>query len=76
MIRELDTAVLVHNIEEYGLKEGDIGTIVHCYSDGEAYEVEFVSADGRTIAVITLTHADIRLMDSKEILHVRSLQVA
>ncbi|MBI5748398.1 MAG: DUF4926 domain-containing protein [Nitrospinae bacterium] len=76
MIRELDSVVLVHNIEEYGLKEGDIGTVVHCYSDGEAYEVEFVSADGRTIAVITLTHADIRLMDSKEILHVRSLQVA
>jgi len=76
MIRELDTAVLMHNIEEYELKEGDIGTVVHCYSDGEAYEVEFVSADGRTIAVITLTHADIRLMDSKEILHVRSLQVA
>lgn len=76
MIKELDTAVLIHDIEEYGLKEGDIGTVVHCYSDGNAYEVEFVSADGRTIAVITMTHADIRLMDSKEILHVRPLQIA
>ena len=76
MMKELDTAVLIHDIEEYGLKEGDIGTVVHCYSDGNAYEVEFVSADGRTIAVITMTHADIRLMDSKEILHVRPLQIA
>lgn len=78
MIKELDTVVLIKDIEEYSLKEGDIGTLVHCYSDGEAYEVEFVSADGRTIAVITLTNADIRLMDSKEILHVRkiSLQAA
>ncbi len=78
MIRELDTVVLIHDIEEYDLKEGDIGTVVHCYSDAKAYEVEFVSADGRTIAVITLTHDDIRLMDNKEILHVRkiSLQAA
>ena len=76
MMKELDTAVLIHDIEEQGLKEGDIGTVVHCYSDGNAYEVEFVSADGRTIAVITMTHADIRLMDSKEILHVRPLQIA
>lgn len=78
MIKELDTVVLMHDFEKYCLKEGDIGTVVHCYSDGKAFEVEFVSADGRTIAVITMTHADIRLMDSKEILHVRkiSLQIA
>ncbi|HAG51763.1 MAG TPA: DUF4926 domain-containing protein [Deltaproteobacteria bacterium] len=78
MIRELDTVVLMHDIEEYCLMKGDIGTVVHCYGDGKAYEVEFVSADGRTIAVITLSHTDIRLMDSKEILHVRkiSLQAA
>lgn len=78
MMRELDTVVLMRDFEEYCLKEGDIGTVVHCYSDGEAFEVEFVSADGRTLAVITLTNVDIRLMDSKEILHVRkmSLQAA
>jgi hypothetical protein len=75
MIRELDTVVLIHDIEEHSLKEGDIGTVVHCYRDGKAYEVEFVSADGRTIAVITLTHADIRMMDSKEILHVRKISL-
>lgn len=73
MIKELDTVVLMHDIKEHCLMEGDIGTVVHCYSDRKAYEVEFVSADGRTIAVITLTHADIRLMYSKEILHVRKI---
>ncbi|MBI2471759.1 MAG: DUF4926 domain-containing protein [Planctomycetes bacterium] len=75
MIKELDTVVLVHDIEEYRLKEGDIGTVVHCYGDGKAYEVEFVSADGRTIAVITLTHAGIRTMNSREILHVRNISL-
>jgi hypothetical protein len=73
MIGELDTVVLTHDIDEYGLKEGDIGAIVHCYSDGNAFEVEFVTAEGRTIAVLTLTSSDIRLMSNREILHVREI---
>lgn len=73
MIRELDTVVLAHDINEYGLKKGDIGAVVHCYSDGNAFEVEFVTAEGRTIAVLTLTINDIRLMSDKEILHVREI---
>ena len=46
---------------------------MHCYSDGNAFEVEFVTAEGRTIAVLTLTLNDIRLMSNKEILHVREI---
>ncbi|MBE0427826.1 MAG: DUF4926 domain-containing protein [Nitrospirae bacterium] len=73
MIKELDTVVLTHDIEEYGLKCGDIGAVVHCYPEGGAFEVEFVTAEGRTIAVLTLTSDDIRLMSNKEILHVREI---
>lgn len=73
MIRELENIVLRHDIEEYGLKKGDIGTVVHCYADGSTFEVEFVTAEGRTLAVLTLTLSDIRLMSSKEILHVREI---
>ncbi|MBI4641083.1 MAG: DUF4926 domain-containing protein [Candidatus Tectomicrobia bacterium] len=71
MIFELDIVVLTHDIEEQGLKQGDVGTVVHGYSDGMAFEVEFVTAEGRTVALLTLTQADIRLMRSGEILHVR-----
>ena len=35
MIRELDTVVLSHDIEEYGLKQNDIGAVVHCYGVGD-----------------------------------------
>jgi len=73
MIRELDTVVLIHDIDEYGLKQGDIGAVVHCYSDGNAFEVEFVTAEGRTVAVLTLALNDIRLMNNREILHVREI---
>jgi len=73
MIRELDTVVLTHDIAEHGLIEGDIGVAVHCYADGNAYEVEFVTAEGRTIAVLTLNLNDVRLMSNREILHVREI---
>ena len=73
MIKELDTVVLTHDIKEHGLTEGDIGAVVHCYGDGSAYEVEFITAEGKTIAVLTLSAADIRLMKDREILHAREI---
>lgn len=73
MIRELDTVALARDIDKYGLKQGDIGAVVHCYSDGAAFEVEFVSPEGRTIALLTLNRADIRSIGSREVLHVREL---
>jgi hypothetical protein len=73
MIKELDTVVLTHDIVGYELKKGDIGAVVHCYLDGTAYEVEFVTAEGRTMAVLTLSLDDIRLMNNREILHVREI---
>ena len=72
-MKELDLVVLTHDITKHGLLEGDLGTIVHGYTDGQAWEVEFVTAEGRTVAVLTLTRADIRPMGSQEILHVREL---
>lgn len=76
MFDELDTVVLTKDIKEYGLKKGDLGTIVHLYGDKKAFEVEFVAVSGRTIALITLTPKDIRPMAKHEILHVRGFAAA
>lgn len=73
MIHELDTVVLSHDIKENGLKKGDVGAVVHCYENGTAFEVEFVTAGGETIALLMLTQKDIRPINHKEILHVREL---
>ena len=73
MIRELESVVITHDFEGHALKERDVGTVVHCYSDGEAYEVEFATAEGRTVALLTLNQADIRSMTDTEILHAREL---
>ena len=43
MIRELDTVVLTHDVEELQLKNGDVGAVVHCYPGGSSFEVEFVT---------------------------------
>ena len=76
MFNELDTVVLSHDLREHGLTNGDVGTVVHCYADNKAYEVEFVTGEGKTVAVATLTKTDIRAMERQEILHVRSYAVA
>lgn len=73
MFRELDTVVLTRDIAEHALKKGDVGAIVHCYADEKAFEVEFVTAKADTVALLTLPSADIRPMNSGEILHVREL---
>jgi len=73
MIHELDTVVLVHDLEEHGFTQGDVGAVVHCCKDTMTFEVEFVTVEGVTIAVLTLSQQDIRLMHVREILHVRVL---
>jgi hypothetical protein len=76
MIRELECVVLARDLEAHGLKEGDVGAVVHCYPGGSAFEVEFVTGEGRTIAVVTLEAKDVRPVQSSEILHVRTFATA
>jgi len=58
-------------LDEHGLKVGDLGAVVHRYDEGKAFEVEFVTAEGQTIAVLTLTAHDLRPMQGRDLLHVR-----
>jgi hypothetical protein len=71
-MRELDSVVLRRAVPEAGLEVGDVGAIVHLHAP-ESFEVEFVSGEGDTIAVLTLPAADLRPIEAREILHVRSL---
>jgi hypothetical protein len=72
-VDQLDMVVLTHDIGEHGLQQDDVGTVVHVYPEGAAYEVEFVTAEGQTVAVLTLTAADVRPMAARELLHVREV---
>ena len=50
-----------------------MGTVVHIYRDGLAYEVEFTTLDGRTAAVVTLESNQVRPVTKREITHAREL---
>ena len=73
MICEHDVVVLIRDVEGCDLKAGDVGAVVHCYESGNAYEVEFVTPLGKTVALLTLNQRDIRPMGDSEILHVRDM---
>jgi hypothetical protein len=74
MIEELDDIVLTESLPKYGLEAGDIGTVVLVHQQGAAYEVEFMTLAGKTIAVLTLRAAQVRPVSQDEIAHVRPVR--
>jgi len=76
MIRERDEVVLNTDLPVHGLKRGDMGTVVMVHGEGEGYEVEFMTLDGETLAVVTLLANQVRSIRRREIAHVRRLERA
>ena len=60
MFDEHDRVVLTGDIRESKLKTGDVGTIVHVYSDRDAFEIEFLTPDGYSAAVATVLRSQVR----------------
>jgi hypothetical protein len=72
-IKELDTVALNRDLTEHGLAKGDLGTVVHIYDDGKAFEIEFMTLTGTTLGVVTLEADDIRTIRDGEIAHAREV---
>jgi len=73
MIKEHDTVVLLGDLDQHGLEAGDVGAVVHCYPDGQGYEVEFVTFSGQTAALVTIRANQIRPVAANEIAHARTV---
>ena len=73
MIKEHERVVLKSPVPAEGLEAGDVGTVVHLYHDGLAYEVEFTTLEGKTAAVVTLEASQVRPVGKREITHAREL---
>lgn len=71
MTQELDRIILTTDLPEYGLEQGDIGTVVLVHQGGAGSEVEFVTLNGDTVAVVSLYNEQIRPISSREIAHAR-----
>jgi hypothetical protein len=73
MIKDLDTVILTRDVPECKLRKGDLGVVVFVHADGAAFEVEFVTLDGGTLAVVTLPADAVRAVTGREIAHAREV---
>jgi hypothetical protein len=70
MFKDLDPVVLDRDIPEAGLRRGDLGAVVQVH-DPSGLEVEFVTAAGRTRAVVMLGESDVRAVRDGDLVSVR-----
>ncbi len=75
MFKEHDQIVLTSDLAEDGLKAGDVGIIVHIHRHGEAFEVEFMTLDGKTVAIATVLESQVRPVTDRDVTHARPLQI-
>ena len=73
MLEEHDRIVLTDDVADPGLKAGDVGTIVHVHREGEAFEVEFLTLDGHTPAVATVSSSQVRSVTGADSTRARDL---
>ena len=66
----LDTVVLTRDHKKFGLQRGDLGAVVEVY-EPDGLEVEFVTASGKTEALVTLKVEDLRPVSDSDLLSVR-----
>lgn len=71
MFQEHTQVVLMSPLPALGLEPGDVGVVVHVHGQGAAYEVEFMSLDGRTIGVETLAARQLRPVSASAVPHER-----
>jgi hypothetical protein len=71
----LECVVLARDLPGQGLRVGDLGAVVEVY-DPDGLEVEFVTAGGRTQAVVTLRTSDVRKVGPRDMVAVRPVQPA
>lgn len=76
MINESDLVALLIDLPDVDLMRGDVGTVAMIHGDQKGFEVEFVNASGKTIAVETLRQSQIKKIDErKAILHVPEMEL-
>jgi hypothetical protein len=76
MMKEHERVVLTVPVPASRLEAGDVGTVIHVYSDGQAYEVEFVTLAVHTAAVLTLEASQVRPVTRRDLTHTRELSAA
>ena len=71
MYAPLETVVLERDMPVHGLRRGDLGVVVQVYPP-RSLEVEFVTASGRTQALVTVSVDDVRAVADTDLISVRT----
>jgi hypothetical protein len=74
--KEHECVVLTSDLPDDNLRAGDVGAVIHIHKAGVAYEVEFVTFTGKTIAIATVEACHLRPVGKRDITHVRELAMA
>jgi hypothetical protein len=72
MYKLLDAVVLDRGLPEHSLRNGDLGAVMQVY-EPDRLEVEFVTASGKTQALVTLNVNDVRPVQDSDLIAVRSV---
>jgi len=75
MFEDLDPVVLDVDIPEHGLPKRSLDAVVHVYAS-DAFEVEFVTARGRTAALLTLNNSQLRRPSEDDLVCVSRIAAA
>ena len=67
-MKEHDIVALTEDVSDHKLRAGDVGAIVYGSEGCSEFEVEFVAADGSTIALLTLSASQIRPVEAANII--------
>jgi hypothetical protein len=67
---QLDTVVLDRDLPEHGLWRGDLGAVFEIYAP-DGLDVEFVTASGKTEALVKLQAKDVRAVEDHDLIAVR-----
>ena len=68
--KQLDAVVLDRDLPQHGLRRGDLGAVVEVH-EPDGLEVEFVTASGKTEALLTLEVGDVRCVADGDLIAVR-----
>lgn len=79
-LQPFDRVVLVEDLPGESLRAGDVGVVVDHYEahgeTPEGYELEFFSARGETVAVVSVPATAVRVAESHELLTVRRFRAS
>lgn len=72
-VHPLDAVVLTRDLPAHGLRRGDLGAVVEIYG-ADSIGVEFVSASGRTQALVRVAPGDLRPVADDDLVAVRPVR--